>query len=120
MNKIYVGDIRQDSKDTRGWIFGHFMPEGSPGHSTDVEIKWGEHKKGEKRDTWSLNGKAAMASIVVKGKMRVIFEDKDVVVKEGQYLVAPPNIPHKWIVEEDCLVLTVRWPSLPADHQDVS
>ena len=47
---VYTGNAQIDGKDRRGWILGHFMPPGDARHSTDVEIKWAIHQRGERRE----------------------------------------------------------------------
>ena len=34
--------------------------------------------------------------------------------KEGDYAVWGPGIGHSWQAEEDSIVITVRWPSIPS------
>jgi quercetin dioxygenase-like cupin family protein len=34
--------------------------------------------------------------------------------KEGDYAVWGPGIDHSWKAEEDSILITVRWPSIPS------
>jgi len=48
------GNVIDASKDTRGWFLGHFMPaEDNPLRTSELELKWYTHAKGETRDTWA-------------------------------------------------------------------
>lgn len=119
MKKIYSGNAVRDSQETRGWFIGHFVKDKeSLLYTNDVEIKYGTHKKGESRDDWSVNQTATTMSLVVSGAMRMIFKDEEILLKSGDYFVSKPKVPHKYMIEEDALVITVRWPSLPQDHQN--
>ncbi len=112
--KVYVGNLKDDGVQTRGWIIGSFIPDmQSPRHQKDVEIKWGVHKKGKERTKWSENNEATTVTIVVKGKEKILYEDEEIILREGEYLICPPHKPHKWIILEDAVIVTVRWPSLP-------
>lgn len=119
MKNVYVGKVREDSLQNRGWFVGHFVDAANPRFSEDVEIKWGIHKKGESRDGWSTNALATTMSLVIKGKIKMIFEDGEVVLKEGDYFISKPQTLHTWTIEEDTTIITVRWPSLPQDHTDI-
>ncbi len=119
MTEVYIGNVNHDSKSTRGWFIGHFINDlTSLRHSNDVEIKWDEPRKGTRRDDWSVSETATTMSLVISGKIRMIFEDNEVVLNPGDYYVSPPKIPHKYVIDEDSKVLTVRWPSIPNDHSN--
>ena len=121
MKPIYIGNVAQDGRTTRGWFVGHFIQDtGSIRHSNDVEVKWHEHQKGESREDWSVSEVATTLSLVVRGQMRMIFENKEFVLQAGDYCIAPCGTPHKYSIEEDSTILTIRWPSLPDDHRNVA
>ena len=112
------GNALIDRKEFKQWFVGPFIPE-SLGlrHTSGVEIKWGCHTKGETREQWAQGGKQATISILVRGKFRLRFRSPHdggtvteyVLEKEGDYVIWPPKVDHTWSVEEDCVILTVRW-----------
>jgi glyoxylate utilization-related uncharacterized protein len=100
---------------------GHFMEDSSPFKTNAVEIKWGIHKAGETKEVAALNMEAQTLGILIKGKHTVIFGNERITLdKEGDYIYFPAGISHSWVVEEDCLFLTVRWPSIPNDQKPVN
>lgn len=110
MSKIYIGNVRRDGQSTRGWFIGRFIEDlHSLRHSNNLEVKWREHKKGEKRNKWSISENMTTMGLVIKGKMRMIFKDEEFLLRKGDYYISPPQMPHKWIIEEDSLVLTIQW-----------
>jgi len=98
--------------DYRGWICGQFIKEDSLRKTEGVEVKWGVHKKGEERGEWGVSEKAMNMAVLVRGKMRIIFPDEEVVlIRGGDYVMWGSGLAHKWRVEEDTTVVTIRWPS---------
>ncbi len=79
-----MGNAGVDGEARRGWFFGHFIPEG-PLHSTDVELKWGVHPAGEKRESFHASDPQVMTlAILIKGKFKANFEGKEFLWKEYQ------------------------------------
>jgi hypothetical protein len=111
--EIYTGSAAADAPANRGWLLGHFMPGGDVRHSTDVEIKWGVHRKGDRRASW-VTGEVRTALIVlVSGKFRLEFPERAVVLAEqGDYVVFR-GVGHSWYAEEESVIVGVRWPSVP-------
>jgi hypothetical protein len=110
---IYTGSAAQDALSNRGWLLGHFMPDGDPRHSTDVEVKWGHHPRGEERPHW-VTGESRTAVIIgVSGRFRLNFRDRSVVLaRPGDYVVFA-NVDHSWYAEEESIIISIRWPSIP-------
>jgi quercetin dioxygenase-like cupin family protein len=52
--------------------------------------------------------------IVVRGRFRLDLSVASTTLEEGDYAVWGPGIGHSWQAEEDSIVITVRWPSIPA------
>ena len=104
-----------------GWFVGHFMPgPGDPRATPALEVKWAVYDGGETRDGWAFNRAAATLAILVRGRFRLRFPDRDVLLaQEGDYALWEPGIPHHWTAETAAIVLTLRWPSLPADSVPV-
>jgi len=110
---IYTGSADQDASSNRGWLLGHFMPDDDPRHSTDVEIKWGAHPVGEERAEWVTAETRTALIILVKGRFRIDFRDRSVLLAEqGDYVVFA-GVDHSWCAEEESIIVGVRWPSVP-------
>lgn len=109
------GNAVLSAKDTRGWFLGHFMPgEDNPLRTSDVEIKWYTHAKGETRETWAPGNPVKTLNILIRGQFVLLFPEQEVrLSQEGDYVLFGPDMPHSYRSEEESLVLTVRWPSIP-------
>ncbi|MBW8481737.1 cupin domain-containing protein [Actinomadura parmotrematis] len=111
---VYVGKAAADAAADRGWLLGHFKEPGDRRHSADVEIKWGVHPKGERRARWTSGESRTALLVLISGRFRLEFPGGDVVLAEqGDYVVWPRGVDHSWEAEEESVVLTVRWPSVP-------
>ncbi len=111
---VYVGNAGEDAVLDRGWLLGHFKDASDPRHSEDVEIKWGVHPKGDERAHWVTSEQRTALQVLVSGRFRVEFPGRSVVLAEqGDYVVWGRGIDHSWYAEEESVVLTVRWPSVP-------
>ncbi len=118
------GNANRDGK--RGWFVGQFVaPELGLRHRHDVEIKWGVHPRGESRPGAWVSYKVATSIVVlIKGEILIRVRDggevEDVVLAmEGDYIIMPPIIEHLWEALTDCVVLTVRCPSVADDQRQV-
>jgi hypothetical protein len=115
-DEIYVGNAMTDAA-ARGWLLGHFMPSGDPRHSEAVEIKWGVHPAGDQRPGWVTDDPRSILSVLISGRFRVDLRDRSVVLaKQGDYVVFHGQ-DHTWEAEEESVVVSVRWPSLPGYDQ---
>ncbi|MCX5122315.1 signal peptidase I [Streptomyces sp. NBC_00347] len=116
---VYTGKATPDAAVDRGWLLGHFKEPGDPRHSEDVEIKWGVHPKGEERASWVRGESRTALQVLISGRFRLEFPGRNVVLAEqGDYVVWGRGVDHSWYAEEDSVVLTVRWPSLPGYRAD--
>ncbi|WP_345434005.1 signal peptidase I [Actinoallomurus vinaceus] len=114
MENVYVGRAAVDAAGDRGWLLGHFKPIGDIRHSDDVEIKWGVHPRGDRRARWATEEKRTALLVLISGRFRMEFPDGDVVLAEpGDYVVWGHGVDHSWHAEEESVVMTVRWPSIP-------
>lgn len=116
MQNIHVGNAELDGRNTRGWIVGNFIPEGCIRHSDDVEVKWAVHKAGTGRDDWVEGEHRTTVCILVSGKAAVEFLDREPVIleKAGDYVMWGVGVSHKRKALEDCVTVTIRWPSSEA------
>ncbi|GAA3426991.1 signal peptidase I [Streptosporangium sandarakinum] len=111
---VYVGNAGVDAPGDRGWLLGHFKPVGEVRHSEDVEIKWGVHPRGDERAEWVRGEKRTALLVLISGRFRVELPGRSVVLSEqGDYVVWGQGVDHSWYAEEESVVLTVRWPSVP-------
>ena len=119
--RVMVGNAGVDGAARRGWLVGHFAGvPGAPNRSEAVEVKWGVHPAGERRATAAVNATATTLSVLVRGRFRLRFPDRVVVLeREGDYALWPPGVAHAWLAEEASIVLTVRGPSLAGDSRPV-
>jgi mannose-6-phosphate isomerase-like protein (cupin superfamily) len=111
---IYVGAADLEAPLERGWLFGHFLPPDDPRHSPDVEIKWGRHPVGDRRAEWVRSEHRTAVLFLLNGRFRMEFPERSVTLSTpGEYVLWGAGVDHSWFAEEESLVLTVRWPSLP-------
>ena len=110
-----TGNAAAAGKNTRGWFLGHFMPgDDNPLRSDDVEVKWFLHAKGETRPDWSPASSVRTLNILIRGRFVLVFPDHDVLLeKEGDFVLFGPGVAHSYRSEDESLMLTVRWPSIP-------
>jgi hypothetical protein len=113
-DKIYVGNAAVDAPGDRGWLLGYFKPVDDVRHSEDVEIKWGVHPRGDRRAQWVAEEKRTALLLLISGRFRVELPGRSVLLAEqGDYVVWGQGVDHSWYAEEESVVLTVRWPSIP-------
>ncbi|MFF0106167.1 cupin domain-containing protein [Streptomyces hirsutus] len=113
-DSVYVGNAGKDAVLDRGWILGHFKDAGDPRHSEAVEIKWGVHPRGDERLQWVKAEERTALLVLISGRFRVELPGRSALLEEqGDYVVWGPGVDHSWSAEEESVVLTVRWPSVP-------
>jgi hypothetical protein len=117
---VTSGNAAEDGADRVGWLLGHFLASGDPRATSDVEVKWAVYEGGERRVAWGVNDRAHTLAILVRGRFRLGFPEREVLLaREGDYVLWEPGVPHLWRAENAAVVVTVRWPSLPGDSRDV-
>jgi quercetin dioxygenase-like cupin family protein len=112
----HTGNAADDSAAYRGWLVGHFIDpqDGEIRQTTDLEVKWGIHPKGHQRPEWVTGEQRSTLIVLVSGRFRVDLSATSVTLaKQGDYLAWGPGIDHSWHAEEESVVITVRWPSIP-------
>jgi quercetin dioxygenase-like cupin family protein len=112
----YSGNAADESADYRGWLVGHFIDpsHGTVRKTTNLEVKWGIHPAGQQRPEWTAGEDRSTLIILVSGKFRVDLSVSSVTLaRQGDYLTWGPGIEHSWQAEDDSIVITVRWPSMP-------
>lgn len=111
---VYTGNATVDGAGDRGWLLGHFRPPGDARHTEDVEIKWCVHPVGDERAAWVTGERRTALLVLISGRFRVELPDRSVLLAEqGDYVVWGPGVDHSWRAEQESVVMTVRWPSVP-------
>lgn len=115
---FYFGNAALDQVRETGWFVGQFVPPGRGlRHQTDVELKWGIHRDGEKRSHPWANGNATTISVLVRGMLHVTFHTEGAsrvvtLKEEGDYIAFGPEVVHSWEAAGETIVLSVRFPSV--------
>ncbi len=119
---VRCGNAYVDGAGHHGWFIGHFLEQVHELRSTHaVEVKWSAHQAREEKLLWGVNEHATTLCVLVKGSVRIKFPSEECILShEGDYVIWPAGMPHRWVVTEDSLVLTIRWPSTPGDYKDIS
>jgi hypothetical protein len=119
MAKIIRGNLNnQEDKEKRGWFIGHFIIENKYFNNKDFEVRWFNHKKGDKKAEIVANKSAKTLSILIKGKFSIKFskDKKEIILsKSGDYVFWDSGIYHSSEALEDSTILTIRWPSISDD-----
>jgi hypothetical protein len=114
-----------------GWFIGYgdWVREASPllrympqqGRAQTLCMKWMPHRKGDPHGLDKPRSEGRTISILVseQGRFRLQFSMRPdfpadatvehVLEKHGQFSVWGEGIHHRWFVEEDCTLLTLRW-----------
>ena len=85
--------------------------------SENVEMKWGRHPAGEERKGWASCADKRTMSLLVRGRFLLRFRSatnreavrEQRLEREGDYAVWGTDVEHTWVVEEDAVIMTVRW-----------
>ncbi|QCX74075.1 hypothetical protein C9F11_01860 [Streptomyces sp. YIM 121038] len=124
-DNVYVGNAGKDAALDRGWLLGHFRDASDLRHSEAVEIKWGVHPQSDERAQWVTGEERTALLVLISGRFRVELPGRSVLLsRQGDYVVWGRGVDHSWFAEEESVVLTVRWPSVPGykviDEDDVA
>ena len=119
---VRCGNAYVDGAGHHGWFIGHFLEQVHELRSTHaVEVKWSAYQAKEERLLWGVNEHATTLCVLVKGSVRITFPGEECILsREGDYVIWPAGMAHRWVVTADSLVLTMRWPSTPGDYKDIS
>jgi hypothetical protein len=110
---VLRGNAYVDAVPYAGWLVGHFVEPATSLRATgDVEVKWDVHPAGHARSTWVEADERTALCVLLRGRLRLRFGDGDVLLaEEGDYAMWH-GVGHTWSVEEDCVAVVVRWPSV--------
>lgn len=115
MLNVVAGNAQVDGDDRWGWFVGRFItPTTHPRSTSEVEVKWGVHAAGDRRSEWTEPAETTTLSILISGRFWLQFPDGEILLADqSDYVLWLPGVAHCWWAEEDSIVLTVRWPSIP-------
>ena len=121
MNSAFMfGNALADG--VRGWFVGQFVSElGGLRKRDDVELKWGVHPKGEHRPgAWVEYRTATTIAVLIEGQCLIKVRAGKIASERllsipGDYLIMTPGTEHTWVAITDCVVLTIRAPSVSDD-----
>ncbi len=99
--------------DMRGWICGHFYPQGSPFHRHDIEICI-KTLPVELTEEAHHHLCSFEFLVVLDGKVEYNLSGDRVMLTTGMfYMLEPGNIEHIVKVHEPTTIMAVRLPSIP-------
>ena len=78
---VVAGNAAETAR--QGWFVGHFMGDGHPLATPDVEVKWSVYDGGETRAGWGANRLATTLCILVRGRFRLGFNGWPVYLVES-------------------------------------
>jgi len=111
MDPLITSGNATTNRNAKHWLVGQFMDDPALQHS-EVEVKWATHSKGEKRTEWSPASSIKTITILIRGNVRIDFPEQSITLdKEGEYVLWQ-NVAHTWEAQEDCVTISVRWPSV--------
>ncbi len=110
-----TGNAADEGGAFRGWVLGHFIePHDDVRRTEDLEVKWGVHPAGQQRPEWTIGEDRTTLVLMIRGRFRLDLTVGSLVLeREGDYVLWGPGIDHSWQAEEDSVVVTIRWPSIP-------
>jgi hypothetical protein len=110
--KWHFGNAPVDGAERRGWLVGAFMDAADVRMSKEVEVKWGIHPAGDRREAWFEQEDRTTVLMLVSGRFRIDLPvGTALLYEQGDYAAWGPGIGHSWRAEEDSVVVTIRWPS---------
>jgi hypothetical protein len=118
--RFYSGNAIVDGR--RGWFIGQFVArELGLRHQRALEIKWGWHPKGEQRARFAYSRVSTTVSLLVSGsfvvRLRIGGKTYEMSMSiPGDFIVFGPGVPHSWEALEECLVISIRFPSIDRDQ----
>lgn len=107
-----VGNASENNQS--GWFVGPFLKGLGIRHTDRVQIKWGVHQAGDRREKISDGFGFCSAAVLVNGSFLLEFPSRSGTVllsRPGDYVLYGPELPHSWQAVTDSTLLTVRWPT---------
>lgn len=111
----YTVDNVKNFSATRGWICGHFLPEGSPLRNTELEVKYSVLQPGETQAA-HVHPHGTEVSFVIHGKMKYRVGGKEFLLSDGDFVFMKANVEEAILeVYEPTTMVSVRTPSVPGN-----
>ncbi|MEM8884208.1 MAG: cupin domain-containing protein [Planctomycetota bacterium] len=85
--------------------FAAFADTWSPKIAADLNGQQVKLAKLEGEFVWHHHDDEDELFLVVRGTLRMLFRDREVVLEEGEFLVVPRGVEHKPVADELCEVL---------------
>lgn len=115
------GSLSADAIETgrRGWIIGAFFDDQDVRHCLDLEVKYGEFRRGEDPNHPAKLSSTTEFTLVLSGSLRAAVGSDELILSQGDYVLIHPGTPNNTVLEvlEDAVVLTVKAPSDPSAKQ---
>lgn len=131
LSDITAGNAKTDGKDFRFWFVGRIekwcrennipfdKKKFGLRNTGAIEIKWGIYKKNEVRNVWASCSDRTAMSILINGDFTFVFREvqdnskyREVRLRnEGDYVIWCEDTEHTWRMDEDSVILTLRWAS---------
>jgi hypothetical protein len=120
LSMVSCGNARADGAPHHGWFIGRFLNIPHDLRSSHaIEVKWSMHHAGTRKQRWGMSEEATTLCVLIKGQVSIQFPGGECLLsQEGDYVIWPAGIPHRWAVTQEALVLTVRWPSAPEAYRE--
>lgn len=120
-DSFYQGNLQHDydhyhEKKHQGWVVGKFMS--GVRHTDQVEVKFWKYQKGAASGhPYKMQKVAVECTFILKGKVRGEITGQEITLREGDYVVIPPQTANNLVMEilEDVEGLTLKAPSDPSD-----
>lgn len=125
MRGVTTGNAELVGAARGGWILGHFVDEEPSRRHRDVEVSWCPHHKGACNQHGAVANRAAHTlTILIYGRFRLTFASDGKVGSvllsaPGDFALWVPGVAHDWLAEEETLLVSVRWPSIPRDQYPI-
>jgi hypothetical protein len=116
---VRCGNALADGARHRGGFIGRFLEIPHDLRSSHaVEIKWSTHLAGTQKPFWGVSEEATTLCVLIKGQVSLQFPGRECLLsQEGDYAIWSAGVAHRWVVVQESLVLTVRWPSVPEAYR---
>lgn len=112
-------DVTTANPQTRGWVLGHFMPEGSLLHDERVEVKWSHYPTGSGKAHPVVNRTARTLAILISGAQVIDLPQSQTRVELGEtgdFLLWDAGVSHSYRSLAQTQMLVIRWPSVACDQ----
>jgi quercetin dioxygenase-like cupin family protein len=111
----HFGNAGVDGAEHQGRLVGAFLDPSDVRTTEAVEITWGVHAAGERREAWFEDESQTTLLVLIHGRFEVELPVGNAVLSEnGDYAIWGPGMGHAWRAEEDSVVLTITWPPDPS------